>query len=306
MTSGDGLDRRDQDRKHTAQFEHTILVTEDGARDLDPSVDAGLRVRRATALPRSDSEPGTAFEVEINDQWGGLGSVNGGFMLATCLKALDAALASRTRSWCRGCSCARPPGGSVVAVEPIRIGRTTAFGEARLVAGRQGGSAANRRFADLSAATPEYNRARRPSCTTLPRWSGSPAGGHHRSRSGSSTRAAVPSRLATGKPSASRQRSSGSGSPTAAPATPDAAVHRRTPPPRWCWSSRVVDTIELTNPTSGRGRTGLVACRVRTPLRVGVATNKEDFEAWESSAYLCRPVPPAGPESAADAWPPVS
>ena len=36
--------------------------------------------------------PSGGFSVDISDQWSGLASVNGGFLLATCLKALDAVL----------------------------------------------------------------------------------------------------------------------------------------------------------------------------------------------------------------------
>ncbi len=46
------------------------------------------------------------FEVEINDRWAGLASVNGGFLMATCLKALATRLPFPDPLTVSGSSCA--------------------------------------------------------------------------------------------------------------------------------------------------------------------------------------------------------
>ena len=72
----DGWTAVTKDRKRTAQFEHTILVTEDGLRDPDPAVskyafDVDSRVTGADS-------PGV-FGAEVTGRWDGTGgAVNGG------------------------------------------------------------------------------------------------------------------------------------------------------------------------------------------------------------------------------------
>src|SRR6266568_3141300 len=44
------------------------------------------------ALPSQALPEGCGFSIDISDQWSGLASVNGGFLLSLCLKALDALL----------------------------------------------------------------------------------------------------------------------------------------------------------------------------------------------------------------------
>src|SRR6266700_4107098 len=79
----------------------------------------------AGAPPAGAPPEGGGFSIDISDQWSGLASVNGGFLLSLCLKALDAWLPFPDPIVVSGFYL-RPgnPGLSQVRTEVIRSGRT--------------------------------------------------------------------------------------------------------------------------------------------------------------------------------------
>src|SRR5690348_12572898 len=101
--------------------------------------------------------PDGAFSIDISDQWSGLASVNGGFLLSLCLRALDARLPFPDPVVVSGFYL-RPgnAGPAEVGTEVIRSGRTTAFGQATLTQGGKEVLRATAAFSDLSAVSPEY------------------------------------------------------------------------------------------------------------------------------------------------------
>src|SRR5215471_9785190 len=96
---------------------------------------------------------GGGFSVDISDQWSGVASVNGGFLLATCVKALDSLLPFPDPIVVSGFYL-RPgnPGRSQVRAQVIRSGRTTAFGQASLEQGGKEVLRVTAAFSDLAAA----------------------------------------------------------------------------------------------------------------------------------------------------------
>ena len=72
-------------------------------------------------------------QIELTDRWTGLGSVNGGFMLALCVRALGQAVPFPDPIVASGFFL-RPgtPGPARVTTSVLRQGRTTAFGQASL------------------------------------------------------------------------------------------------------------------------------------------------------------------------------
>src|SRR6266700_1721264 len=77
------------------------------------------------ALSSGAPTEGGEFSIDISDEWSGLASVNGGFLLSLCLKALDALLPFPDPIVVSGFYL-RPgnPGLSQVRTEVIRSGRT--------------------------------------------------------------------------------------------------------------------------------------------------------------------------------------
>jgi acyl-CoA thioesterase len=235
--------------------------------------------------------PGPAdgsFEVEINDRWAGLASVNGGFLLSTCVKALATRLPFPDPITVSGLFL-RPgnPGRSVVRTEVIRSGRTTAFGQAQLEQGGKEVLRVSTAFADLSAVTPEYVGATPPKmpdpaeCERLGGVSGISMARRIEYRG-----AVVPGWL-TGKPSGEphgefwmRFADGRPADTLALPFIVDAA-----PPAVLELGASSSTTIELTLHVRARPAPGWLACRSYTRLVAG-GYHEEDFEVWDSNGVL--------------------
>jgi acyl-CoA thioesterase len=233
------------------------------------------------------------FEVEISDQWSGLASVNGGFLMATCLQALGTTVPFPDPVTVSGLYL-RPgnAGPAVVRTELIRAGRTTAFGEAHLLQAGKEVLRVTSAFADLSAAspgpggTPHYAGAAPPKlpapedCLRLggisaislakrfeyrapaaPGWmTGTPSGDPF---------AEFWMRFADGRPA----------DPMTLPLIVDAA------PPAVLELGLSSTTIELTVHVRARPAPGWLACRASTRFVSG-GYHEEDFEAWDSAGVL--------------------
>lgn len=240
--------------------------------------------------------PGSAagtFEIQISDQWSGLASVNGGFLLATCLKALATAVPFPDPVTVSGLYL-RPgnPGPSVVRTELIRAGRTTGFGEAHLLQSGKEVLRVTAAFADLSQAPPGPGLAPRYAGATPPKL---PAPEDCLRLSGISAismakrfefRApAVPGWI-TGKPSgdpfAEFWMRFADGRPADTMTLPlivDAA------PPAVLELGLSSTTIELTVHVRARPAPGWLACRTSTRFVSG-GYHEEDFEVWDCAGVL--------------------
>lgn len=100
---------------------------------------------------------GAGFRAELSDQWTGLATVNGGFMVALCLQAL-AAGQPFPDPVAVSAFFLRPgfPGPADITTEQIRSGRTTAFGQARFAQGGKEALRVTAAFADLSQAQVQF------------------------------------------------------------------------------------------------------------------------------------------------------
>jgi acyl-coenzyme A thioesterase PaaI-like protein len=249
---------------------------------------------RATQLTRSADD---GFAVTFSDQWGHAGGVNGGFMLAACVKAIAAVLPFPDPIVVSGMYL-RPgnPGPSVVAVEPIRAGRTTAFAQARLSQFPPGapaeGAAAREvlrvtaAFADVSGATPQYAALTPPKlpdpadCEPLGRLPD--VAFSHRF----AYRVPVLPGWAAGKPSGEPSAEFwirfADGRPAdtlTLPLIVDAAA------PAVLELGARSTTIELTVHVRARPAPGWLACRAATRYVSG-GYHEEDFEIWDSAGTL--------------------
>jgi acyl-CoA thioesterase len=240
--------------------------------------------------------PGAAdgiFEVEISDRWSGLASVNGGFLMANCLKALDTVLPFPDPITVSGLYL-RPgnAGRSVITTELIRSGRTTAFGQASLLQGGKEALRVTAAFADLTAAplesavTPEYAGLTPPKlpdpseCERLAGLGGITLGRRFEYRG-----TAKPGWLSgqpSGEPSAEFWMRFADGRPADTLTLPfivDAA------PPAVLELGAASTTIELTVHVRARPAPGWLACRTYTRF-VTSGYHEEDFEVWDSAGML--------------------
>ncbi|HUN31769.1 MAG TPA: thioesterase family protein [Trebonia sp.] len=227
------------------------------------------------------------FEAAISDRWSGLASVNGGFLMATCLKALSAVAPFPDPVTVSGLYL-RPgnAGPAVVRTELIRAGRTTAFCEAHLSQAGKEVLRVTSAFADLSEATVAYAGASAPKlpapedCLELsglatislskrfeyrgpavPGWlTGSPSGEPY---------AEFWMRFADGRPADTKTL----------PFIVDAA------PPAVLELGMSSTTIELTVHVRARPAAGWLACRTATRFVTG-GYHEEDFEVWDSAGVL--------------------
>ncbi len=104
-------------------------------------------------VPDGRVPDGGGFSVGIGDDWSGMISVNGGFLLSLCVKALGAVLPFPDPIVVSGFYL-RPghPGLSRLRTEVIRSGLTTAFGQASLEQGGKEVLRVTAAFSDLAAA----------------------------------------------------------------------------------------------------------------------------------------------------------
>jgi acyl-CoA thioesterase len=234
--------------------------------------------------------PGSAdgtFQVEISDRWSGIASVNGGFLMATCLKALATTAPFPDPVTVSGFYL-RPgnAGRSVITTELIRSGRTTAFGQASLFQGGKEALRVTAAFADLSAATPEYTGRTPPKlpdpseCERLAGLAGISLGRRFEYRG-----IAQPGWLSgqpSGDPAAEFWMRFADGRPAdtlTLPFITDAA------PPVVLELGAGSTTIELTVHVRARPAPGWLACRSYTRFVTG-GYHEEDFEVWDSAGVL--------------------
>jgi acyl-CoA thioesterase len=228
-----------------------------------------------------------AFEVEINDRWSGTASVNGGFLLANCVKALGAVLPFPDPITVSGLFL-RPgnAGRSVITTEVIRSGRTTAFGQASLSQGGKEALRVTAAFADLPAVTPEYAGLTAPKlpdpseCERLGGILGISMAQRFEYRA-----PVVPGWLA-GTPSCEpyaefwiRFADGRPADTLTLPFIVDAA------PPAVLELGAGSTTIELTVHVRARPAPGWLACRTYTRFVTG-GYHEEDFEVWDSAGVL--------------------
>jgi acyl-CoA thioesterase len=237
---------------------------------------------RLTAGPRDGT-----FEVAISDRWSGQASINGGFLIANCLRALDAVLPFPDPITVSGFFL-RPgnAGRSVMTTEVIRAGRTTAFGQASLSQGGKEVLRVTAAFADLTAVTPEYAGLTPPKlpdpaeCERITGLAGITLGQRFEYRG-----PAQPGWLSgqpSGEPSAEFWMRFADGRPADTLTLPfivDGA------PPVVLELGAVSTTIELTAHVRARPAPGWLACRVATRYVAG-GYHEEDFEVWDSAGTL--------------------
>ena len=230
-----------------------------------------------------------AFEIEISDRWSGLASVNGGFLMAVCLKALAASPEVPFPDPVTVSGLYLRPGNAgptVVRTELIRAGRTTAFCEAHLLqAGKEVLRVASA-FADLSGVTAAYTGATAPKlpapeeCPQLTGLAVISLSNRLEFRG-----PAVPGWLAgkpSGDPFAEFWMRFADGRPADTMTLPfivDAA------PPAVLELGMSSTTIELTVHVRARPAPGWLACRTSTRFVSG-GYHEEDFEVWDSAGML--------------------
>jgi acyl-CoA thioesterase len=240
--------------------------------------------------------PGSAdgtFQVEISDRWSGIASVNGGFLMATCLKALATAMpfpdpVTVSAFYLR-------PGGSgpaVITAELIRAGRTTSFGQASLLQAGKEVLRITAAFADLGAAppkaalTPRYTGAAPPGLPA-PEECGRVEGilGISMARRFEYRASSVPGWI-TGKPSGEpfaefwiRFADGRPADTLTLPFIVDAC------PPAVLELGMSSTTIELTVHVRARPAPGWLACRTSTRFVSG-GYHEEDFEVWDCTGAL--------------------
>ena len=228
-----------------------------------------------------------SYTVDINDRWSGTASVNGGFLLANCVKALGAVVPFPDPITVSGLYL-RPgnTGPSVIRTEVIRSGRTTAFGQASLLQGGKEALRVTAAFADLSAVTTEYAGLPAPKlpdpeeCERLVRVLDISMAQRFEYR------APVMPGWLTGKPSGEpcmefwmRFADGRPADTLTLPFIVDAA------PPAVLELGAGSTTIELTVHVRARPSPGWLACRSYTRFVTG-GYHEEDFEAWDSAGVL--------------------
>jgi acyl-CoA thioesterase len=227
------------------------------------------------------------FEADISDRWSGLASVNGGFLMATCVRALATVLpfpdpVTVSGLYLRPGNC----GPAEIRTELIRAGRTTAFGEAHLLQAGKEVLRVTTAFADLSAVTPAYTGTRPPrlpapeDCLRLSGLAAISMAKRFEYRG-----PAVPGWLAgtpSGDPFAEFWMRFADGRPADTMTLPfivDAA------PPAVLELGLSSTTIELTVHVRARPAPGWLACRASTRFVSG-GYHEEDFEIWDSGGVL--------------------
>jgi acyl-CoA thioesterase len=229
-----------------------------------------------------------SFTVDITDRWSGLASVNGGFLLATCVKALATTVPFPDPVTVSGLYL-RPgnAGRSVITTEVIRSGRTTAFGEAHLAQGGKEVLRVTAAFSDLSAVTADYTGATPPDlpdpedCLRLSGLSAISMAKRFEFRASS-----VPgwaTRKPSGVPHAEFWVRFADGRPADTLTLP--FIVDACPPAILELGARGSTTIELTVHVRARPAPGWLACRVYT-RHVSGGYHEEDFEAWDSAGVL--------------------
>jgi acyl-CoA thioesterase len=142
----------------TSEAPTSEAPTSEGPSSEAPSSEAPSSEAPTSEAPTSEARPaGRGFSIDISDQWSGLASVNGGFLLSLCLKALGALLPFPDPIVVSGFYL-RPahPGLAQVHAEVIRSGRTTAFGQASLAQGGKEVLRVTAAFSDLASAPVEF------------------------------------------------------------------------------------------------------------------------------------------------------
>lgn len=229
-----------------------------------------------------------SFTADITDRWSGLASVNGGFLLATCVKALATMMPFPDPVTVSGLYL-RPgnAGRSVITTEVIRSGRTTAFGEAHMAQGGKEILRVTAAFSDLSAVTPTYTGIAPPDlpdpedCLRLSGLSAISMAKRFEFRAPS-----VPgwaTRSPSGVPHAEFWVRFADGRPADTLTLP--FIVDACPPAVLELGARGSTTIELTVHVRARPAPGWLACRVYTRFVSG-GYHEEDFEAWDSTGVL--------------------
>jgi acyl-CoA thioesterase len=234
------------------------------------------------------------FEAEISHRWSGLASVNGGFLIVNCVKALAAVLPFPDPLTVSGLFL-RPgnEGRCVVTTELIRSGRTTAFGQASMFQAGKEVLRMTAAFADLTPAPPEpggmaqYAGLTPPKlpdpaeCERLTGLAGITLGRRFEYRG--PAQPGWPGGQPSGEPSAEFWMRFADGRPAdtlALPLIVDAA-----PPAVLELGAVGSTTIELTVHVRARPAPGWLACRAAT-RHVAAGYHEEDFEVWDSAGVL--------------------
>jgi len=243
-----------------------------------------------TSVRASDAVPGS-FEASLSGRWDGTnGAVNGGYMLAVCLRALGQVVPFPDPIVISGFFL-RPgtAGPAVVRTSVARSGRTTAFGEAVLV--RPDGKEvvrATAAFATLGSAGPAFVDGAPPSLPPPPDCVAVPVGSF-----GLATIAERVEFRSASLPGWFR------GTPTGRPASEfwmrfadgrDADLYSLpllvdSTAPSVLELGMTSATVQLTVHLRGHPAPGWLACRAAARFVSG-GYHEEDFEVWDSAGTL--------------------
>lgn len=243
---------------------------------------------------------GPAFTARITDRWNGLAGVNGGFMLTLCTQALGQVLPFPDPVVISGFFL-RPgsPGQAEVTTEVVRVGKTTAFGQAGLSRDGKEVVRATAAFTDLPLAAdraaergaPVYSRTAPPSlpppdaCLPVPSGSLSGVPGVTLTDRLDFRFGTAPGWLAgqpSGDPAAEfwmRFRDGREPDLRSLPLLLDAAA------PMVLEVGALSTTLEITVHLRAHPAPGWLACRALT-RHVGGGYHEEDFEIWDSAGAL--------------------
>ena len=235
-------------------------------------------------------EPSGSFDAELTGRWNGTnGAVNGGYMLATCLRALSEAMPFRDPIVVSGFFL-RPgtAGPGVIRTSLTRSGRTTSFGEAVLARDGKEVVRAAAAFAALAAAGPVYVAGAPPDLPPPDDCVGVPVGSF-----GMATIAERIEFRSASLPGWFR------GEPTGRPASEfwmrfadgrDADVYSLpllvdSTAPSVLELGVTSTTVQLTVHLRAHPAPGWLACRATTRFVSG-GYHEEDFEVWDSAGTL--------------------
>jgi acyl-CoA thioesterase len=255
----------------------------DAATRLVPLSSQALSSQALSSQARAEG----GFSVDIDNQWSGLASVNGGFLLSLCVKALDVVLPFPDPIAVSGFYL-RPgnPGLSQVRTEVIRSGRTTAFGQASLEQGGKEVLRVTAAFSDLTSVSVEFLGRVPPKlpdpegCRQLQSISGITMG--HRFEYRAPVMPGWLKGTPSGDPTAEfwmRFADGRDADPLTLPLIVDAA------PPVVLELGASSTTIELNVHLRARPAPGWLACRVITRYVSG-GYHEEDVEVWDSAGTL--------------------
>ena len=237
-----------------------------------------------------DTSADASGSLTLSDRWSVLSGVNGGYMLAVCVRALEGVLPFPDPLVVSGFFL-RPgtPGPAWVTASVLRAGKTTAFGEARLLRNGKEIVRATAAFTDLGAGSgPSFSDGQPPElpppddCVGLR--TGSLPGLSIADRVEYRT-AALPGWLRgapSGTPSLEfwmRFRDGREPDLWSLPLLVDAAA------PAVMELGAASTTIELTIHLRARPAPGWLACRALTRFVAG-GYHEEDFEIWDSAGTL--------------------